>query len=465
MKPMTFLLIVLVLLHVLPATVLALDASVPATAPALASAASPSVVKQPEPNAAIGYLMALGFLEPASKEVINEFAEAKTIATLEKLSPEARNYLAGKKFGVVANLLSLGAACELSRFGYEHTYRPEEPVPPFRRLRELGRIMRTYGLDLLKKGNPDRALDIFRSLFRLGGHLEVDGTLISGMIGVAIRNLALEGFEELAVHGKNEKSLTTMREFLKLQPTSVSSMNLCLEAEKRYTLTALQMIASGADKVSDEALAKDWDSIKIILPEEEQAGKTGGNGSVTAPSAFRECIANQRVLAGAVEMLCLDYNPMPATLTVDLIPEFLAKEKYLKVFPTCRDNGKYQVSKVKDGLYEWKCTVHPTPEASGESGALPVAVSKPTKEQIQKFRDFVLGADFKKMKQEIIDLFDEAKTFDPRSPDFEARTAAFQKKIESSSHQVVKNCIPNVKKAMEQQLKVDRAVEKLVSGK
>ena len=419
------------------------------------------------PNAAVGYLMALGFLEPASKEVMDELADVKTIAALDKLSDETKRYLSGGKIPVTVNLLKMGAGCEFSRFGYERTFRPDEPVPPFRRLRELGRTMRAYGLNLLKDGRQEDAAELFRSLYRLGGHLEVDGTLISGMIGIALRGFAIDGFQELLARNPSEPLKASLREFLKLQPSSIEGMRACLEFEKRFMITALGMITNGLDNETDEKISQVWESIKIIIPEGILSGKPIENPSPQPFSPLRECLANQRVLRGAVEMLGMDYSPMPASLTVDLIPGFLVKQQYLKAFPVCREGGKYQLIKVKEGIYDWKCTVHPTPEAAGsvsDSVASASTVRVPP-EDIKRFREFVLGPDFQKMRQETIDLYDEAKTLDPKAADFLEKAEAFKKKVENSNNPVARNAIPNVRKAFENAFEKDQAVQKIIEGK
>lgn len=410
----------------------------------------------PTPNAAVGYLMAIGWMNPPSEKVMAEFSDAKTLGDLEELSPDAKKYLGDERMNTIIRLLVQGADCEHCRFGYEHTWQPDEPVPPFKRLRELSRVARAFGLEQLRRGKVAEAFQTFRAIFRMGGHLDIDGTLIAGMVGLAIKGVAITGFEELITKGKDDKVMASTREFLKALPSATLSAKTCLVGEKKYLAAALQSMQNGSVD-----LAKEWDELRTWLPK-----KPGAKENATPPSspvpALKACLANQRVLLGAIEMLSMDFKPMPASLTIEIIPEFLVTSQYLNQFPNCPDGGKYELSVGKEGNYEWRCTIHPTPDESRESVS-PPPPSAQTLAEIEEFKKFMKSPEFEGMVVEALAMFDDAMAFEPYAPDFKAKMDAFSKKIESSSNIVIQRSMPNIRKVLEKQMEQDEAIKKLLA--
>jgi competence protein ComGC len=78
---------------------------------------------------------------------------------------------------------------------------------------------------------------------------------------------------------------------------------------------------------------------------------------------MKACFANQRVLAGAIEMYNMDRNEMIHNLNEDVI-DLLVESKYLKAKVVCYDSppGKYFSTGdlAQDGLIS--CTRHGNPE-------------------------------------------------------------------------------------------------------
>lgn len=428
--------------------------------PAFAQNASTTI---PTPNAAVGYLMAIGWMNPESEKVMTEFGNTETLADLEKLSPDAKHYITKTSLNTVIHWLVQGAACEHCQFGYEHTWQPDEPVPPFKRLRELSRVARAFGLEQLRDGKAAEALQTFRAIFRLGGHLEVDGPLISGMVGLAIKKIAIKGFGELITKGKDEKVIASAREFLKAQPSATLATKTSLAGEKKYMAAALQLMKNSQSSPAE--LASDWGDgeLRSWLPKNR-----GKKEYVTLPSppvsALKACLANQRVLLGAVEMLCMDFSPMPASLTVNVIPEFLVTSQYLKKFPTCQDGGKYELTMIKEGEYEWRCTIHPTPDASGKTISQPPPSAPPAEilAEIEEFQKFMKSSEFDEMIVEALAMLDVAMAFDPYAPEYTAKLEAFDKKIETSTNTVILKAMPNIRKIFEQQIELDDVIKKLL---
>ncbi|MBF0406386.1 MAG: hypothetical protein HQM10_03450 [Candidatus Riflebacteria bacterium] len=413
----------------------------------------------PTPNAAVGYLMAIGFLTPVPEQVMTEINTVENVAALEKLSSKTKNFFTDGKLNTVFKMLIQGAECKECRFGYERTYRADDPVAPFRRLRELARTARVYGLMQLKDGKPDKAFETFKAIFCMGKHVEFDGTLIAGMIGIALKNISLSGFKELVNLSKDKKIVEDACQFLKSQPSATLSAAKYLESEKKYIATALNMIKEDSKKESDEDLRNSYENVVFILPLNMQKNVVSSETNTASP--VKSCSANQRVLMGAVEMLCMDYNPMPATLTLSIIPEFLVSSKYLKNFPECPEKGKYEITKTNESAYEWHCTIHPEPGVTSEP-ASDTSVY-PSKSQIEEFKKFINSTEFDKMTAEALGMFDEAKKFDPYAADYTAKIDAFQKKIETSTNTIIKNAIPNFKKMFESQVKQDESIKKLIS--
>ncbi len=413
---------------------------------------------QPTPNAAVGYLMALGWMQPITEKVQTELSTCETVAGLDKLSPDARNAIGAGKMGTAVKLLVMGAACDYCMFGYQRTWRPDDVVPPFRRLRELARTARVYGLDQVRQGKAEQAFATFRAIFRLGAHLETDGTLIAGMVGLAFKKLAVKGFEELLNGTKDDKVIADARAFLKAQPKATAVTPSLMEGEKKFIGTALNMLVEGAKKDDSAGLLEAWPDIENLFPK----SITDKMGKPAAPTTAqtKSCQANQRVLLAAVEMLGMDYSPMPATLTVAVIPEFLVKEKYLKLFPTCPEGGKYELSQSKEGQFAWRCSKHADVDSAGTEP--PVAKATPSAELMTEIKQYLAGPEFAKLTAEALAVIDEAKTLDPYAPDFATKIEAYSKKIKDSPNPIINSAVPNVRKVFESQKELDEAMLKLI---
>lgn len=218
----------------------------------------------PTPNAAVGYLMAISWMEPGSETVLKELSAAETIEDLAKLSPNAKKYISQTNLSTAIAWLVQGAACEQCQFGYERTYLPNEPFPPFMRLRQFAHAARVFGLQQLDDGKFAEALQTFKAIFQLGNHLQGDGPLISYVIGFAIQKIAIKSFEELLAQDKEEKITLAAREFLKSQEDTALIVKKSIAGEKKIMAAALEMMKN--DQRSSEVLAPDWRELRTWLP-------------------------------------------------------------------------------------------------------------------------------------------------------------------------------------------------------
>lgn len=400
----------------------------------------------PEPsgkNAAVGYLMAIGWMTPPSEQVLNQIDRADSLESLKSFTSETWHYFSDSRMPIVLRFLKQGADCDFCRYIYERTYLPDDLVPPYRRLRDLAKIARGAGLKMLKEGNASEAFEIFKAVFRMGEGLEQDETLLSGHISVLIRKEIVKPFEEVITTASDSSVIEMVREYLRSLPKTTTGYKNLLEYERRYIENSLKFMKSHPETVDD---------FQILTPSNSDKNKI-----TLSESPLSKCQANQRVLQGALELLTLDFNPLPASMTPAIIPEYLVHSGYLKEFPVCPQRGRYEVFTSSDGSLSFHCTIHPEPDYK--------AIQKNLQDQAQaekeKLRTFVNTPEFDALCMETLAFMDEAIAMDQNVPDFIAKLDAFTKKVEASPNALVRKMIPSFRKLYQHRLELDESIQNL----
>ncbi len=408
---------------------------------------SPTWSATPQPagkNAAVGYLMAIGWMTPPSKLVLDQIDQADSLESLKRFASETWEYLSDRRTTIVIKFLKQGATCDHCQYIYERQYLPDDPVPPYRRLRDLAQISRAVGLKVLKEGNASEAFDIFRSVFRMGEDLEQDETFLSGQISVMIRKAVLNPFEELLSSTTDPVILGMVKEYLRTRPPSTDGYKKVLGYGRIYIASSLSFMKSHPERIKD---------LQIKPPSKDDQNKP-----VLSEKPLSKCQANQRVLQGALEMLCLDFDPMPASMTPAVIPEYLVRSGYLKTLPVCPEHGNYEVYKCSDGSLSFRCSLHPEPDYR----ALQKADDEKKKKEQVELEKFVGSPEFDALCKETLKVVDEAIAMDQTAPGFLTKLDALSRKIDASDNALMKKLIPDIKMIFEQRLHLDEGVQNLL---
>ncbi|HOY68503.1 MAG TPA: hypothetical protein PLP29_16615 [Candidatus Ozemobacteraceae bacterium] len=400
-----------------------------------------------DPNGAVRYLNAIGQLPSVSNEVLDEFGKVETREEMGKLGSEAVSFLREGKVKSAMELLRLGAACPQCNFTPDDRQHFSDYIPPYRRLRQIARLARAYAWQLENDGRHEAAFDTLTSIFMLGQHVEDNGVIISTMIGIAIRKIAVNALIEFRTRHPEEAWKTRLATFFKRIPRPAVNMPASIEYERTSFMNTLRDAKVHPEIFRDLGMELDFP----------------GAAAVVKPSSdtVRLCHANLRVLMGALEMLCMDYaQPLPATISSD-IPGSLVKLAYVKAPLACPGGGTYELSGLDTEAPRATCTLHGNPDTPSETA---IQETDEKKERTAAFLiELAATPEYDRLMDECSKMYDELLRLDPAAADFEARCDELQKRVETSDNIFIRNGIPNLKKAYTEvkdlQGKIDRLLE------
>ncbi len=400
-----------------------------------------------DPNAAVRYLLAIGHLPAVSDTVLDELGELETFADLGKISKEGAAFLQNEKFRLAMHLLQLGAACPQCNFTPDDTMSIEDPVPPYRRIRQLARLARTYAWDREKAGKPDEAFALLTSVFMLGQHLEEQGLLISVMIGVACRKIAVNALLEFRTRHPEAQWREKLVTFFQRVPKPAVNIRASLEYERKGMENILKQAKS------DHRL---FGLMDLPVPDDAKAPPAA---APAGPAPDKECRAGQRVLIGALEMLAMDYAmPLPATISADL-PAALVQLGYLKKPVTCPAGGKLLISLNDKGEPAVECQMHgdvDTPSATAAQDA-----AKAREAAVAYFGRLAATPEYDRLVAECLKFYDDLLAIDLASPTGPADHDELWKKIDAAKNPFASAVIPNHRKAWEEGNKLEELIQQV----
>ncbi|HNV70030.1 MAG TPA: hypothetical protein PKO06_10045 [Candidatus Ozemobacteraceae bacterium] len=412
----------------------------------LSIAAAPAAVSPVDPNAAVRYLMALGWFEPATEKINADLGRLETSTGWKDLDKAAIQYLTGHKMRNVTRLLSLGAACSECNFFPDRKYEPQDHVPPYRRLREMMRTVRGIGIMHQMNGRYQEALDAYSSIYRLGHHLELDGVLIGAVIGISFRKAALACIKDLLAQPVPDSVRQNALGFLKAQRRPAVDLKPLIATEKKFIMKCFEMGKESVEFLAELDLWPDTDPIASQPP--------------SLSSHQKACAANQRVLMGAWEMVTMDYMET-ATIT-PVIQEFLVREKYLKNFPVCPEGGTYEFYQEPAGSWAWRCSKHPSPDQVPQSASADTSApaDKVSPERRKKIEAFVASGEFQKLKEAAFATYDEAMALCDHPDKLASELVALEERIKTNV--ILKTVFPSLKKVYENGKAIDDALVELL---
>lgn len=118
-------------------------------------------------------------------------------------------------------------------------------------------------------------------------------------------------------------------------------------------------IASAGQRYLMQSVCSIHGSIEVFFAEVDRK-----KYSMSDNDKKNACVSNLKIIAGALELYCMDSNA-----GIKRVEELLAGG-YLKISPVCYCEGKYEIIKRDRGAgdvsYEVKCSVHGELEEKGE---------------------------------------------------------------------------------------------------
>jgi len=395
-------------------------------------------------NAAVRYLMAVGHMEPISSKVEADLQNSDNPEIMEKMSDETKKYLNVSKNDLIIRLIVDASKCTTCNFAPDNLGNYNDIVPPFKGLRQLARLTTLLAWEKDKAGKPDKALEIILANFKFGQHLEETGNLLGGMVGIAIRKscslIPLKYFLEKHQEASWKEKI---KEFFQSVPRPAVNVKKLLESEKILLQKTLELAKTDQSVISDLNLLpkrdRKKDSVELKV------------------DPLQQCFANQRVLTGAVEMLIMDYEGIPASASADIIG-FLVKSQYLKKAPVCPGNGKYTITPGKDKDATVSCSIHPVPDTASSEPKADTSTDRASDEELKKF---VNSPEYSKLVDEALSVIDDTIKLDPSSPDFADAVKQLMEKVENSTNPLVSTAVPNVKKIYEVQIELQNMIEAL----
>ncbi len=399
-----------------------------------------------DPNAAVRYLLAIGQLPAVSETVIDDIGSIEKFEDLGKLSPEGRVCLDDEKFHTAVKLLKLGAACPECNFTPDDGQSFLDPVPPYKRMRQMVKLARAFSYDREKAGDLTGAVDLLTSSFMVGQHLEKDGTLISMMVGIACRKMAANALLEFTERHPETNWKERITGFFKRIPRPFAKIKPCVEYERGMVENTLKMAK------------KDPEMFRILelpVPGEKEAPKEPAQDS-----GLKICQSNQRVLTGAIEMMVMDHPfPLPATISAD-VPGALLSMKYILKPVVCPGEGEYKLTFDEKGLVKVECSKHGGPDTPS------LAAKKEAAEQAEKcfqyYSKFSATPEYDRQVAECLEFYDELLSLDTNDPGIKATVEAIMKKVEASGNAFANQAIPNITKIAEQVRTLEELVDKLL---
>ncbi|MBP7634445.1 hypothetical protein KBA41_09735 [Candidatus Ozemobacteraceae bacterium] len=398
-----------------------------------------------DPNGAVRYLNAIGQLPAVPDEILDKVGKAEKFEDLGNLDAPSAAYLREPRLKSVMNLLRLGAACPQCNFTPDDRQHFSDYIPPYRRLRQLARLARTWAWQQEKEGRPEAAFDALTSTFMLGQHVEDNGVIISTMIGVAIRKIAANALIEFRTRHPEEIWKTRLTAFFKRIPTPAVNMKASIEYERTGFLNTLR------DAKKNPEIFRDI-GMELDLPASASVA--------TKPDTTKACHANLRVLEGALEMLIMDYSqPLPATISGNLQPS-LVQLGYLKIPATCPDGGKFDLTGLETESPCVTCSLHGNPNVPSEAS---MRKDNEKKEQTAVYLiNLAATPDFDRLVDECSKMYDELLAIDPNAADAEAKFDDIEKRVQSSENVFIRNAIPSIKKASAEVRNLQEMIDRLL---
>ncbi|MFZ5951365.1 MAG: hypothetical protein ACOYXC_11715 [Candidatus Rifleibacteriota bacterium] len=392
-----------------------------------------------DPNAALRYLMIMGFMPDLTKEDEDALRDIDSLESYEKMSDRTKGKLSEATSQRTRMLLKYAADCPDCNFMPDQNFKPEDYVPPYRTLRRFSRYLNAGAWSLVKKGDHKGAAELLVSVFRFGDHVENYGPLISVMIGHAIREYALASMKNFLAADYPAEAKSIITDYIKSLPKPAFNMREGLIWERKFMENLLKTLTTPEGVIEIMKVATD-----NVAP---------------VKTSISSCNANQRVLMGAMEMALMDGIKFDG-MDFDAIQKKLVNDKYLLKPLECADKGTYKVDFKSADDWKVSCSCGADPDAP------PKEEPKPAKEEdpdlLAKAKEYQESGKFDKDKKEFYEYFDKILALDIFDKELIQKAKVLQEDYESRDNLLIKTSAPNFGMYFEKQVNMQNEIEKLI---
>ena len=421
-----------------------------------------------DPNAAVRYLMALGSLPDVLDKHLDIIDKTHTVDDFGKFDKETRAVLDHPKVAMAMTLLKAGAACPECNFTPDDRGLYSDMIPPYRRIRQFARLARAYAWKCEQEGNLEEAASVLTSVFMLGQHVEENGVLISTMIGIAVRKIAVVALQEMRTRHPQFDWQKTLVPFFAKIPRPAANIKVSLAYERQGIENSLRL-GKTRPEIFDKDLVFLAPPLMITsLAKDSFAGKPD-LPRVPVSTACRE---RQRGLLAGVERLQKDIGRvLPATMSADLRPS-LAGSGYVsdEVF-TCPGSGAISLTPITAETYQVTCSLHGVPQATdtvdlnAEPTVLePLALSNEVKQALTTayIKSIAATPEYDRQLKEAMKFYEDLLALEPTAPDFIQRARAIQESVYRTKNIFAWSLIPSFDKAQEQANILQKEIDDLL---
>ncbi|GAB4282451.1 MAG: hypothetical protein Kow0029_28080 [Candidatus Rifleibacteriota bacterium] len=401
-------------------------------------------------NAALRYLMVIGFMPDLSREDADQLKDITSLESFDKIPQKVRMKLHEASSYRTEKLLEFAAKCKDCNFMPDQSYKPDDYYPPYRTLRTLARYLNAGGWYQAKIGDHEKAARLFVAVFRFGDDAENYGPLISYMIGYSIREIALESMKTFLAGEFKPEAKKIILDYLKSLPKPAFRVKEGLVWERKSIENILKILDS------NEGM------IEILKNVEEP---TDEHKEVTPSNPEKACCANQRVLMGALEMAAMDGIIFPDNASTDDILNRLVKDHYLRKTVECPRNGKYKIKfHENDNYTEVSCSCGADPDKPlTKEETFPRKDNAAQKNKLaSKAEEYRNSGKFARDRKEIFEYYDKMINLDQFKENALEEIQKIQDEYESKENILIKAIGVDFKKIYGKQLKLQEEIESLI---
>ncbi len=396
-----------------------------------------------DPNAALRYLMAIGYMPEMSKKEVESLTDVNNAERYAALSGDLRRKLSEAGSFRIKSLMKSAAACSVCSFVPDSKFDPQDIVPPYRTLRTFARFINAGAWGVISAGNHEQGAEMFVSVFRFGADSEKYQPLIGYMLGIGIRYIALDSMKNFLAGDYRAEAKKIITDYLKSLPRPAFNAKEGLIWERAFLLKTLDTLTKSTEGV-----------VELLKSVSDDQDATPGSDKPLP------CVPNQRVLMGAVEMAMMDGLKFENGKKGSEIIAELVEKKYLKAAPVCPDKGEYKIEFIKEDDFKVSCSCGADPEKPVEKKEEVKPAVNPELEA--KAKEYLASGRLEKHVKELYEYFDKVMACDPLESGLVEKLKAMKNDYEGRDNMLIKAIVPDFSKVYEKQFSLQETIDSLI---
>ena len=408
----------------------------------IAGSAQLSAFQEPfeDDNAAVRYLMAMGYMPELSWDEESALRDVKDLKSLAKVSKPIQKKIYKAAGDKIYRLLGYAANCSKCNFTPDMKYSLDDIIPPYRNMRKFARFLNAGAWAAINSGNEEKGAHLLVRTFRFGDDAESYGPLISYMIGLAIRRIAMDSMENFIRGDFKPENKKIIIDYLKSLPTPAFNFKEGIYTEQKWAKRFFKKLDKNPLLLADAKLFEANPKKKIAKD--------------------RACAANQRVFLGALEMAMMDKVSFGKNPTAESVLKILVEKQYLKKTIVCPAGGKYKIEFIDSDDFDVSCScgVKPGDIAPQKKEAKPVL----DQYQVEMSKKYCASPQYQKDKEEVLKHYEEIMKMNVRTIKDVEKYSELMDKPKTTKNIILKTVMPNMKKVVEMQVKFQERIDTLI---